>query len=90
MIIDAVLIASCQEENKFIRPKALKTVIINSIKVGGTSIRDYVDTDGQLGNYALQLNVYGRKKQKCLVCESPIQFIKLGQRGTHFCSNCQT
>lgn len=70
--------------------KALKTVIINSIKVGGTSIRDYVDTDGQLGNYALQLNVYGRKKQNCLVCESPIQFIKLGQRGTHFCSNCQT
>ncbi len=69
--------------------KAIKKVIIDSIKVGGTSIRDYVDTDGQLGNYALQLNVYGRKKQKCLICDSPIQFIKLAQRGTHFCLNCQ-
>ncbi|HEY9886431.1 MAG TPA: zinc finger domain-containing protein, partial [Vampirovibrionales bacterium] len=69
--------------------KSIKTVIANSIEAGGTSIRDYVQTTGEFGNYALELFVYGRKKQSCLVCESPITYTRIAQRGTHFCPKCQ-
>ncbi|MDJ0624889.1 MAG: bifunctional DNA-formamidopyrimidine glycosylase/DNA-(apurinic or apyrimidinic site) lyase [Candidatus Caenarcaniphilales bacterium] len=69
---------------------SIKRVITDSIKIGGTSIRDYVQTDGSLGNYALNLFVYGKKKsEECLVCKTPIEYIRLGQRGTHFCPRCQ-
>lgn len=70
--------------------EAIKQVIAASILAGGTTIRDYVNSEGNLGEYALQLNVYGQKKKDCKSCGSPIQYIRLAQRGTHFCPQCQT
>ncbi|MDX1920168.1 MAG: bifunctional DNA-formamidopyrimidine glycosylase/DNA-(apurinic or apyrimidinic site) lyase [Candidatus Caenarcaniphilales bacterium] len=88
---------SPQRKASSIKPKeaeslfnAIKKVIAESIEAGGTSIRDYVQTDGSIGDYALKLFVYGRKKGNCLVCESPLSYIRLGQRGTHFCPSCQS
>lgn len=70
--------------------EAVKKVIIDSIELGGTSIRDYVQTDGAMGNYALKLFVYGKKKsEECLVCGTPIEYTRIAQRGTHFCPQCQ-
>lgn len=68
---------------------AIKKVISDSIEAGGTSIRDYVNAEGNLGDYALQLWVYGQKKKNCKICNTPIEYIRLAQRGTHFCPQCQ-
>jgi formamidopyrimidine-DNA glycosylase len=68
---------------------AIQKVISESIELGGSSIRDYVKLDESLGQYALNLFVYGRKKQNCKVCSTPITYTKLAQRGTHFCPACQ-
>lgn len=69
--------------------KAIQKIIKTSIELGGTTIRDYVSTEGNLGEYALQLFVYGQKKKDCKICGEKIQYIKLAQRGTHFCPKCQ-
>jgi formamidopyrimidine-DNA glycosylase len=68
---------------------AIKQVIGAAIEAGGTSVRDYVNANGDLGNFALQLNVYGQKKKNCKVCATPIEYIRLAQRGTHYCPTCQ-
>jgi formamidopyrimidine-DNA glycosylase len=70
--------------------EALKKVISDSIQAGGTTIRDYVNANGNFGEYALQLYVYGQKKKNCKVCDTPISYIRLAQRGTHFCPSCQS
>jgi formamidopyrimidine-DNA glycosylase len=67
----------------------IQQVIQNSIEAGGTSIRDYVDTKGNMGNYAVKLWVYGRKKENCIVCRTPLLFTRIAQRGTHYCPSCQ-
>ena len=69
--------------------KAIKSVIAKSIELGGTTIRDYVNAQGNIGEYALQLYVYGRKKQNCKICGAKLEYIRLAQRGTHYCPQCQ-
>lgn len=66
------------------------TKILNkAIKFRGSSVENYVDANGKAGEYHLQLKVYGRGKLPCLKCKTLISKIKLGGRGTHFCSKCQ-
>lgn len=69
--------------------ESIKRIISEAIKQGGTTFRDYVDSSGKKGQYAENLYVYGRKKQLCKVCETPIIYQKVAQRGTHFCPQCQ-
>ncbi|MDX1918476.1 MAG: DNA-formamidopyrimidine glycosylase [Candidatus Caenarcaniphilales bacterium] len=68
---------------------SIRKVIKDSIEAGGSSIRNYVRSDGDLGKYALNLFVYSRKRQNCRICETPIIYTRLAQRGTHYCPNCQ-
>jgi formamidopyrimidine-DNA glycosylase len=68
---------------------ALQTVLRNAIKVGGSSVSDYVDADGVAGFFQLEHRVYMRTGQPCLVCGTPIRRILLAGRGTHFCPHCQ-
>lgn len=65
-------------------------IIRQAIKYRGTTFSDYVDSKGVKGNYSQKLQVYGRSKQPCLICQKGIiKKIKLAGRGTHFCPVCQ-
>ncbi len=65
------------------------TILQRAIDLGGSSISDYVDGNGQLGSFQNQHKVYGRKGQPCVVCGGSIRRIIVGQRGTHYCAACQ-
>jgi len=69
--------------------EALQAVLAHAIRLGGSSVSDYVDADGVSGFFQLELRVYMRTEQPCLVCGTPIQRILLAGRGTHFCPTCQ-
>ena len=68
---------------------SIQKVIAESIDAGGTTIRNYRSLCGQIGKYRLKLWVYGRKKENCLICQTPILYFKLAGRGTHYCPACQ-
>jgi formamidopyrimidine-DNA glycosylase len=69
---------------------AAQAIIKKAIKFRGTTFNDYVDADGQTGNFVKYLKVYGRTNLPCLGCESgTVKKIKVAGRGTHFCSKCQ-
>ncbi|HVH89648.1 MAG TPA: bifunctional DNA-formamidopyrimidine glycosylase/DNA-(apurinic or apyrimidinic site) lyase [Terriglobales bacterium] len=68
---------------------ALKEVLKEAIKLGGSSVSDYVDSEGRAGFFQLQHRVYMRTSEPCFVCRTPIKRIVLGGRGTHYCPKCQ-
>jgi formamidopyrimidine-DNA glycosylase len=69
----------------------IRAVLQQSIDAGGSSLRDYVQTDGELGYYQDQWRVYGRDGEKCLRrgCPGHIARIVQGGRSTFFCPDCQ-
>jgi formamidopyrimidine-DNA glycosylase len=68
---------------------ALIAVLKQAIKLGGSSVSDYVDADGVRGFFQLRHKVYQRTGEPCRVCGTPIKRIELAGRGTHFCPVCQ-
>jgi len=68
---------------------ALQEVLKEAIALGGSSISDYVDSDGEEGFFQLQHRVYGREGEPCLVCKAPIRRIVIGGRSSHYCPKCQ-
>ena len=68
---------------------AIRDVLKEAIKLGGSSISDYVDADGEEGFFQLQHRVYGREGEPCLVCETPIKRVVIGGRSSHYCPHCQ-
>lgn len=68
---------------------ALKKVLHEAIKLGGSSISDYVDAEGREGFFQLQHRVYGREGEPCLVCKAPIKRVVIGGRSSHYCPQCQ-
>jgi formamidopyrimidine-DNA glycosylase len=68
---------------------SIKKVIKKAIKLQGTSFRFYVKPDENKGGYQEEFLVYQRKNEKCLKCKSKIKYIKIGGRGSFYCSNCQ-
>ncbi|MCH9698864.1 MAG: bifunctional DNA-formamidopyrimidine glycosylase/DNA-(apurinic or apyrimidinic site) lyase [Gammaproteobacteria bacterium] len=66
-----------------------KRVIENAIALGGTTLRDFVNSKGNPGYFQQQLRVYGRDKQPCLNCSTPIRKITQNQRSSWYCPNCQ-
>jgi formamidopyrimidine-DNA glycosylase len=69
--------------------RAVREVLREAIALGGSSISDYVDADGEEGFFQLQHRVYGREGEPCLVCGTPIRRVVLAGRSSHYCSNCQ-
>lgn len=69
---------------------AIKTVLQWAIEQGGTTLRDFVNAQGKPGYFQQSLSVYGRAGQECSQCAAPIQQIKIGQRASYFCGNCQS
>ncbi len=69
--------------------QAVQEVLREAIALGGSSISDYVDADGEEGFFQLQHRVYGREGEKCLVCGTVIKRVVLGGRSSHYCPICQ-
>jgi formamidopyrimidine-DNA glycosylase len=68
---------------------ALRRILQEAIRAGGTSVRTYVDTSGSTGAFQHSLRVYGREGRACGFCGSPIVRERVGGRGTFFCPRCQ-
>jgi formamidopyrimidine-DNA glycosylase len=68
---------------------AVQEVLREAIKLGGSSVSDYVDADGEEGFFQLQHRAYGREDEPCLVCETPIKRVVIAGRSSHYCSKCQ-
>jgi formamidopyrimidine-DNA glycosylase len=64
-------------------------VLGEAIAAGGSSLRDYVRADGELGFYQDRFAVYGRAGLACAVCARPIQKLVQAQRATFWCPGCQ-
>jgi formamidopyrimidine-DNA glycosylase len=69
--------------------RAIKAVLGEAIKTGGTTLRDYVNAEGTPGYFSQKLFVYERVGVPCRVCRSPIKQFVQGQRSTYWCSACQ-
>jgi len=68
---------------------ALKRVLREAIRLGGSSVSDYVDADGEEGFFQLKHKVYGREGKPCVVCKTPIKRIVIAGRSSHYCPQCQ-
>ena len=69
--------------------RALKEVLEHAIRLGGSSVSDYVDADGMKGFFQLEHNVYQRTGEPCRKCGSDIKKIVIAGRSTHYCARCQ-
>jgi formamidopyrimidine-DNA glycosylase len=68
---------------------AILKVLKKGLESGGASELSFVNVLGQEGGYQNHFLVYGREKEPCRACKTPIQKIKLSGRGTYFCPSCQ-
>lgn len=69
--------------------KAMRDVLGSAVKMGGSSISDYVNAEGNAGRFQVLHQVYGREGLPCARCGRAICRIVVAQRGTHFCPRCQ-
>lgn len=69
--------------------RIIKKVLKAAIKSGGTTLRDFVSADGRPGYFQQKLYVYGRGGLPCTACGTSLTEIRVGQRSTVFCLNCQ-
>jgi formamidopyrimidine-DNA glycosylase len=69
--------------------QAIKEVLQEAIKLGGSSVSDYVNADGEEGFFQLQHRVYAREGEPCLTCKTPIKRIVIAGRSSHYCPLCQ-
>jgi formamidopyrimidine-DNA glycosylase len=69
---------------------AVKEVLQEAIALGGSSISDYVDANGEEGFFQLQHRVYGREGEPCLVCKTAIKRVVIAGRSSHYCPKCQS
>lgn len=68
---------------------AIKAVLKEAIKIGGTTLRDYVNAAGLPGYFRQRLFVYERAGANCRVCKSTVKQFTQGQRSTYWCASCQ-
>lgn len=66
-----------------------KAVLRAAIAQGGTTISDFRHVDGSEGKFVLNLKIYGKAGEKCPVCQSEIECVKIGGRSSAFCPECQ-
>jgi formamidopyrimidine-DNA glycosylase len=69
--------------------EAIRAVLEGAIAMGGTTLRDFVNQDGQPGYFRQSLYVYGRQGQPCKVCGTLLKGARIGQRASVFCPKCQ-
>ena len=68
---------------------AIRQVLQAAIAQGGTTLRDFVGSQGEPGYFKQYLRVYDRQGEPCRACQTPIRQIRLGQRSSYYCPHCQ-
>jgi formamidopyrimidine-DNA glycosylase len=68
---------------------AIRAVLNEALEAGGSSLRDYVQTDGELGYFQNRFRVYGRDDESCRSCKTSIKRITQAGRSTFYCPSCQ-
>lgn len=68
---------------------AIKDTLKRAIKAGGSSLKDFVNSDGERGHFMMSTKVYGRAGQPCRICGTTIRQITQAQRSTFYCPQCQ-
>ncbi|OQW95762.1 MAG: DNA-formamidopyrimidine glycosylase [Beggiatoa sp. IS2] len=68
---------------------SIQATLTMAIAQGGTTLRDFADSEGQPGYFSQSLQVYGREGQACYQCGTPIQQQRLSQRASYYCPICQ-
>ncbi len=68
---------------------AIRNVLSEAISQGGSTINNYVNSEGSQGYFQLRTAVYGKTGEPCKVCAAPIRRIIVASRSTHFCPRCQ-
>ncbi|WP_079708286.1 DNA-formamidopyrimidine glycosylase [Paraliobacillus ryukyuensis] len=66
-----------------------KKTLLEAVEQGGTTIRSYVNSQGEIGMFQQRLFVYGQENKACKRCGHPITKMKVSNRGTHICEVCQ-
>lgn len=79
---------SYEKLNKLV--KAVKYILKRAIYQGGTTLKDFMSSEGRPGYFSHYLNVYGRAGMPCKNCESLLSTIRIAQRSTVYCKNCQS
>ncbi len=69
--------------------QAIRQVLQQALAHGGTTLRDFRNSDGTPGYFQQQLSVYGRAGLPCPVCGRSVQLVRQGQRATYYCARCQ-
>lgn len=67
----------------------IKRILAQAIQLGGSTLRDYTNAVGENGYFQQTLLAYGRAGEMCVNCETTLENIKLGQRASVFCPQCQ-
>ena len=67
----------------------IKHILSKAIEVGGTTLRDFTNSSGNPGYFKQSLQVYGRGNEACKTCHTSLKEIRLGQRSTVYCPQCQ-
>ncbi len=67
----------------------VRSVLTEAIAKGGTTLRDYVDAQGEPGYFQLDHFVYGREGRPCRICATTIRQQRLGARASYYCPGCQ-
>jgi formamidopyrimidine-DNA glycosylase len=81
--------------NRIARPRfsrlveAVRDTLTDAIAKGGSTLRDYVDSNGERGYFQLDYFVYGRANEACRVCGTIIRSVRLGGRASSYCPHCQ-
>jgi formamidopyrimidine-DNA glycosylase len=68
---------------------AVRLILKKAIAAGGSSLKDFVNSEGDPGHFMVQTKVYDRKDQPCKICKTPIKQIVQAQRSSYFCPQCQ-
>jgi len=69
--------------------KNIKLILAQAIQQGGTTLKDFVNSEGKPGYFQQTLNVYGRKNLPCTACQSHIKQVTIAQRSSFYCPTCQ-
>ncbi|KHE71528.1 DNA-formamidopyrimidine glycosylase [Halobacillus sp. BBL2006] len=77
-----------EKEAERVRESSIE-VILEAVEQGGTTIRSYLNSQGEIGMFQQRLRVYGKQDSPCSGCGSPIVKLKVSGRGTHICPACQ-